>query len=256
MNHMHDTVGKGADGREKLTAYHHPDAIAQRLSSQPRQSYLKDLVFGAMDGTVTTFAMVAGVAGAGADVRIALVLGLANLFADGFSMASGNFLSARTVRDELENARRMEERHIDLVPDGEREEVRQIFQAKGFSGEILDEIVRIITRNRKRWVETMLVEEHGLPLETHSPRMTALVTFFAFCVAGAVPLVPLLFYMDSKMTDTVFWLSITGTAAGFVLVGILKSFVLKTNTIRSVLETVILGGLAASIAFAVGYIFR
>jgi VIT1/CCC1 family predicted Fe2+/Mn2+ transporter len=253
---MHDHVGKAADGREKLTAYHHPDAIAQRLSSQPKQSYLKDMVFGAMDGTVTTFAMVAGVAGAGADVRIALILGLANLFADGFSMASGNFLSARTVRDVLDKARRMEEHHIDMVPDGEREEVRQIFQAKGFTGDVLDEIVRIITRNRKRWVETMLVEEHGLPLETHSPRMTALVTFFAFCAAGAVPLVPLLFYMDSRMTDTVFGLSIAGTGAAFVLVGVLKSYVLKTNMLRSVFETVVLGGLAASIAFAVGYVFR
>lgn len=252
---MHDKVVKGPGGKARLEAVHHPDAIAERLAGQPRASYLKDAVLGSVDGTVTTFAIVAGVAGAAADIRIALVLGIANLLADGFSMAAGNFLSARTVRDELEKARKLEEHHIDQVPEGEREEIRQIFQAKGFSGEILDEIVRIITRNRKRWIETMLVEEHGLPLDTPSPRLAAGVTFTAFCAAGVIPLLPLIF-ADGFLTSSVFTFSAVATGFGFILIGMLKSVVLRSNLVRSVLETLVLGGLAAAIAFGVGWLFR
>ena len=117
-----------------------------------------------MDGTVTTFAVVAGVAGAGLPRGVAIILGMANLLADGFSMAAGNYLSTKTDRELVDRARRVEEMHVEQVPDGEREEVRQIFAAKGFEGQILDEIVNVITTDRRRWVDTMLTEELGLRL--------------------------------------------------------------------------------------------
>ncbi len=147
---------------------HTPAAIRRRLRSATEHSYLRDFVLGAMDGTVTTFAVVAGVAGAGLPSSVAIVLGLANLLADGFSMAAGNYLSTKTDRELVDRARRIEEMHVEQVPDGEREEVRQIFAAKGFEGSILDEIVNVITTDRRRWVDTMLTEEHGLRLESPS----------------------------------------------------------------------------------------
>ncbi|MGH8978267.1 MAG: VIT1/CCC1 transporter family protein, partial [Acidimicrobiia bacterium] len=70
-----------------LVASHTPEAIAARLRIGPRRSYLRDLVYGAIDGTVTTFAVVAGVRGASLEATILVILGIANLVADGFSMA-------------------------------------------------------------------------------------------------------------------------------------------------------------------------
>src|SRR5207253_8566578 len=109
---------------------HTADAIRARLSKPPRQSYLRDWVYGGIDGSVTTFAVVSGVAGAHLSPTVILILGVANLAGDGFSMAASNYSATRTEREELETLRRIEERHIDEHPEGEREEVRQIFAAK------------------------------------------------------------------------------------------------------------------------------
>ena len=94
---------------DPLDAEHTPAAIRRRLRSATEHSYLRDFVLGAMDGTVTTFAVVAGVAGAGLPSGVAIVLGIANLLADGFSMAAGNYLSTKTDRQLVDRARRIED---------------------------------------------------------------------------------------------------------------------------------------------------
>ncbi|MBL8827572.1 MAG: VIT1/CCC1 transporter family protein, partial [Planctomycetaceae bacterium] len=153
---------------DRLAAQHTPEAIAARVSAATQHSYLGDGVLGAIDGTVTTFAVVAGSAGAELSAGVAIILGLANVFADGLSMAVGNYLSTRTEHELLESMRRDEETHIALIPGGEREEIRQIFAGKGFDGELLDRVVDVITGDERRWVDTMLTEEHGLRLQSPS----------------------------------------------------------------------------------------
>jgi vacuolar iron transporter family protein len=131
---------------------HTPANIQARLSEPPRPSHLRDFIYGGIDGTVTTFAVVAGVEGADLAASIVIILGFANLIADGFSMAVSNFLATRAEMQEMELAREEEEREIEHSPEGEREEIRQIFARKGFEGDDLDRAVDVITSNRGVWV--------------------------------------------------------------------------------------------------------
>lgn len=235
-----------------LEATHTPAAIRSRLERGGGPSYLRDFLFGAVDGTVTTFAVVSGVAGAGLSSVVIVILGTANLLADGFSMAAGNFLGARADGQLRDKLRRMEEQHIADYPEGEEEEVRQIFLQKGFAGEDLERAVRTITANRERWVETMLVEEHGLPSQGPEPWRAAAATFAAFVAVGATPLLPYLSGGLGWPVDAPFVWSSVLTAAAFFLTGAAKSGFVGQRWWISGLETLALGGAAASVAYIVG----
>src|SRR4026207_1738239 len=167
---------------------HSAEAIKQRLARGPGHNYLRDWIYGGIDGSVTTFAVVSGVAGARLSPWIILVMGFANLFADGFSMAASNYLGTKAEHDDLHRLEAVEKRHIDTSPAGDKEEVREIFRQQGFMGEDLSRIVQLITADRRRWVRTMLTEEYGLPYEVRSPWIAALSTFSAVLVCGIVPL--------------------------------------------------------------------
>ncbi|UEM19892.1 VIT1/CCC1 transporter family protein [Skermanella mucosa] len=226
---------------------HDPEAIRRRLSVRPEQSYLRDWVYGGIDGAVTTFAVVAGVVGAGLSARTVLILGAANLLADGFSMAASNYSGTKTERDDKDRLRAVEERHIDLVPEGELEEIRQIFRAKGFQGRGLEHAVETITADRGRWVETMLAEEYGLPAALRSPVKAAASTFLAFLICGFVPLLPFVFGLPAPVA-----LATGSTAAVFFAIGSVKSLWSLAAWWRSGLETLAIGMAAAALAYAAG----
>jgi VIT1/CCC1 family predicted Fe2+/Mn2+ transporter len=144
--------------RNRLKAEHSPEAVRRRLENRHGPGYLGDAVLGGIDGCVTTFAVVAGAVGAGFSRLVIVVLGFANLLADGSSMAVSNYQGTKSQRQQVEEARRGEERQIEEILEGEREEVRQIFAAKGFSGDTLDSVVEVITKDSGLWVDTMLAE--------------------------------------------------------------------------------------------------
>jgi VIT1/CCC1 family predicted Fe2+/Mn2+ transporter len=226
---------------------HKPEAIAARLSKGPKASYIRDWVYGGIDGAITTFAIVAGAIGAELANRYILILGIANLLADGLSMASANYFSTRSEIEEYEQMRRMEERHIDTVPDGEREEVRQIFAAKGFMGQDLERAVTVITAERERWVATMMAEEHGLPAVNRSAITSATATFVAFCLCGAVPLIPFVFDLPGAST-----LAAAMTGAVFFAIGSIRSRWSPKSWWLAGAETLTIGIAAASVAYLVG----
>lgn len=230
---------------------HSSAEIAARLADGPKANYLRDWVYGGIDGAVTTFAIVAGVVGADLSARVVLILGAANLLADGFSMAAGNYSATKAERDDHERLRRMEERHIRLVPEGEREEIRQLFQAKGFEGADLDRAVEVITSSTTRWVDMMMAEEHGVPLVTRSPITAGLATFAAFLVCGLVPLLPFVAGFAASVL-----LSVTMTAVVFFAIGSLKSRWSTASWWWSGAETLLIGLGAASVAYVVGVILK
>jgi VIT1/CCC1 family predicted Fe2+/Mn2+ transporter len=226
---------------------HTPVGIRARLSKPPSVSYLSDLVYGGIDGAVTTFAIVAGVIGAGMNARVILILGVANLLADGFSMAAGNYSGTKTQIDERRQLEFVERRHIRDHPSGEREEVRQLLAAKGLSGQTLDEAVAAITADETRWVAFMLSDEYGLPSAARQPLPAALATFAAFAICGAIPLLPFLFGLPNPFEQ-----SSLMTGCVFFAIGSIKSRWALTSWWRSGLETLAIGALAAVVAYAVG----
>ncbi|HKX82225.1 MAG TPA: VIT1/CCC1 transporter family protein [Nitrososphaera sp.] len=220
---------------------------------------LEEFVYGATDGAVTTFAVVAGVVGASLSPSIVLILGFANLLADGFSMAVGNYLATKARREYIEKARRREEWEIVNKVDQERQEVRDIYANKGFKDDLLEDIVRIITSRRKVWVDTMMREELGLIEDGRRPRDAAVTTFAAFNAVGLIPLLPFtILYAVGSITsvDDAFVYSVGFTAAAFFLIGIVKGRTVQRPLLRSGLSTLSIGAIAAAVAYVVGYLLN
>lgn len=240
-----------------LQSEHEPDAIRLRIGGAAAHSYMGDAVLGAVDGAITTFAIVTGVVGAELSSSIVLILGVANLLADGFSMAVSNFLGTRTHAEAVAKRRTEEEWQIDVIPEGETAEVREIFHQKGFEGEVLDHIVEVITSDRELWVNTMLQDEHGLQLEGPSARKAGVVTFVAFAAAGAMPLLSFAVaaIFDISIGNEFLWSALI-TGATFFVVGAMKSRFVETHWLRSGIETLLVGGVAAALAFGVGFGLR
>lgn len=241
------------DAVGRLRREHTPAAVADRLARQPDHSYLRDFVYGAIDGTVTTFAVVAGVAGAGLRSSVVIILGVANLIADGFSMATSNFLGARTERQQHDRARADEQHQIALYPEGEREEIRQILAAKGLTGRTLDEAVDAVTSDVERWVDVMVTDELGLAPQLPNAPRAASTTFVAFVAVGLLPLLP--FIVTSllpRATAQPFSWSAAMTAAAFFVVGAVKGRLVEQQPLRSGLEVLAVGGAAAVLAYVAG----
>lgn len=230
---------------QKLEHGHAPGEISERLSDKLTASYLRDWVYGGIDGAVTTFAVAAGVAGANLPPAIVLILGGANLMADGFSMAAANYSGTKAERDDFERLLAVEKRHIALVPDGEREEIRQAFARKGFSGDALEKIVATISSNEAGWAQTMMLEEYGLTPVLRSPLAAAATTFAAFALFGSIPLIPYL------LGSGFLW-SILATGGAFLAIGAAKSRWSLQSPLRSSFETLLIGGAAAVLAYVVG----
>jgi vacuolar iron transporter family protein len=222
-----------------------------------RGKYLKDYVYGALDGIVTTFAIVSGIEGAGMAAGVVLILGFANLFADGISMAFANYLSTKSDLEYIRREKERESWEIDNLPDAEKDEIRQIFKRKGFTGKDLDRAVAIITSDKKVWLETMMLEELGLNEYDKTPVSSGLATFGAFILAGLAPLTVFIAALFLPwLQDKAFFISMVLSALVLFGVGSLRTLVTGVNWVRSGTEMLVMGMLAASVAYGIGHILR
>ena len=214
--------------------------------------YIKDIVYGANDGIITTFAIVAGSFGADLPSKVILILGFANLLADGFSMAASNFLGSRSERDLFKKEEKRELSEVETVPDKERDEIKEIFLAHGFENAASEELVRLVSGNKKFWIDFMMKYELGMHDAGHGNEWKgALLTFIAFIMAGSLPIMPFVFIDVGQAS---IWYSVTATAISLFLVGSARYWFTSVNWFLSGLEMLLVGGIAAGVSYFVGYI--
>ncbi len=156
-------------------------------------SNIRDLVFGFGDGVNTSLGIVSGVGGAAVAADIVILATLIGMFTGAKAMAVQNYLAVKSQREILESEIKREEFEIENVPDKERQEIEDVYMAKGFRGDDLRRVVHKITSDKDVWLKTMLTEELGLNLEiVGSPLKGALVMFGAFLLGGILPILPVL----------------------------------------------------------------
>lgn len=204
-----------------------------------------------IDGIVTTFAIVAGVKVAELSKATFSILGLSNIIADGLSMAVSNYLGTKAQNDQRRLISEYESAQIDADPEGEKEEIKQIFIAKDFTDHLLDEAVLLVTKNRKQWVNTMLHEEYGPPSSETNPLKAGLNTFISFLLFGLIPLIPYLFELQQDFTVNIIF-----TGVAFFILGSIKSKWSLEAAWVSGFKTLLHGPLAASFAFIIGWLLR
>ncbi|TSC72062.1 MAG: hypothetical protein G01um101470_418 [Parcubacteria group bacterium Gr01-1014_70] len=216
--------------------------------------YLKDIVYGANDGIITTFAVVAGVAGAGLDSSVVVLLGFANLLADGFSMAVSNYLGSKSGRDYAMYERRTEELELRHEPEEEFAEMTGYLRRKGYVKKDAESLLPLLSKNKEFWLDIMMREELGIgpPEKNGQSVRSATATFFAFVIAGAIPLLP--YVLVSR--DSFFALAIAGTAASLFVVGALRTLLTNHRWYLAGFEMLFVGGIAACIAYSIGYFAR
>jgi vacuolar iron transporter family protein len=240
------------DVSQKVNVEHRAIQKRREMHRRFAGGYIGDFVYGANDGIITTFAVVSGVIGASLAPYIVIILGVANLIADGISMAAGNYLSIKSRKQYEDMERRTEYSEIEQYPEEEREEIREAYRKKGFEGEALEQIVTTITSNKDLWVKEMLIEELEIVTEEdESAWKNALVTFVAFVIAGSIPLIPYVFGFGSA-----FVVSIVFAGIALFTVGALRSLVTSLHWFRSGLQILIVGGAAGALSYIIGAALR
>jgi len=217
-------------------------------------TYIGDFVYGANDGIITTFAVVAGAAGAFLPAGVVIILGLANLIADAFSMGASNFLSLRSQRDFVKMQRGREEWEIENYPEVEKQETREIVKHWGFPQDIVEPAVEAISSDKQKWASFLMREELDLQEDSSaSPSSHGIATFGAFVVAGAIPLLPYFFGGEPQQQFL-----ISGILAGatFFVVGAARTLVNEGNILKAGLEMLLVGGIAAVVAYGIGFAIK
>ncbi len=233
--------------------------LAREHTISPFTTYIKEIVYGGTDGIVTTFAIVAGFAGAQTNPAAKLPLftillfGFANLFADGVSMSLSNFMSSRSEKDVYKNAKEKERHEVLHNSEMEKLETVAILTKKGFTKKQARDLVEIYATNPTYWTDFMMNHELELPNpEGNNAVFMALATLLSFLMFGFIPLSPYVF-LGERST---FGLSILATALALSILGVIRWRVAQQSALRSIGEVLFLGGTAAVTAYFVGLFFR
>ena len=211
---------------------------------------IKNLVFGVQDGALTTLGVVTGITGAAVDNSLIVLAGVVSLITEAISMGMGEYISSKSEIEVYNHETELEKKEMEEVPEIERQEIVDIYKAKGFSGKLLDQIVRKITSDKRLWLNTMLREELGFPEKFESPAKLGAIMFVTSLIGGIIPILPYLFMRAADALP----LSIATTAAALFVTGASKTIVTKGNWLKGGIEMMLIGMLVAFIGYSIGSI--
>lgn len=219
--------------------------------------FLKDAVYAANDGIITTFAVVAGVVGASFveasfEPVVILVLGFANLFADGISMASGNYLGTKSEKDLYSKKKSQYQHLLEENKEKYKERIEKFLRDKGYSDQDVSGLAELITHNKKFALEFMMHEEIGLvEQEETRPLNGALVTLVAFMAAGLIPLIPYILFAND---GNAFLYASIFTGIALFVIGATRSIFTDRPWPIAGFEMFFVGGIAAIFAYGIGFV--
>jgi len=214
--------------------------------------FIGSFIYGGLDGILTTFAIVGGVVGSNLGIHVIVIIGVSNVFADALAMAAGDYLSTKSEMEYNAAERQREEWEVENNPEGEKLEMEEIYVEKGLAQEDAKQMVEILCRNKKAWVDVMMVEELGIVAEDENPMKNALVTFGSFTVVGFLPLLPFILGYNSGSVMGLFWVSVFLTFGSLFGLGAVKTIVTGGNPYKAGAEILVIGGIAAIVAFVIG----
>lgn len=210
---------------------------------------VRDVVLGMSDGLTVPFALAAGLSGAVEDTSIIVTAGLAEIAAGAIAMGLGGYLAARTEAEHFYSERKREERETIEIPEEEAEEVAEFFRGYGVPADQVKGVVDAIRSDRKRWVDFMMKFELGL--EAPNPkraRNSACAIAISYVLGGLVPLSP---YLLIHARPKALLASVVITAVALFVFGYIKGNFTVARPFRSAYQTLVVGSLAAAVAFAI-----
>ena len=210
---------------------------------------IRDIVIGMSDGLTVPFALAAGLSGAVSTTVLVVTAGLAEIAAGSIAMGLGGYLAARTDREHYQSEEARERREIVELPERERQEVEDIVRTWGIDGEAMDKAVTAITKDHEKWLDFMMKYELGL--ETPDPkraRNSSLTIGISYIVGGLIPLSP---YIFIHLPSHALWVSVIATLAALFIFGWVKGKFTGAKPVKSALQTMLVGGIAAFVAYAV-----
>lgn len=215
---------------------------------------IKQITFGMNDGVVSIFALLAGMAGAGQEAKTILITLVAATVAGALSMAAGEFISGKSEADYFNHEVEQESLEIELCPEIEKEELRRIYRAKGLKGDLLNQVVNEISKDKTQWVKEMVIDELGVTELEHGAELKSSgIIFVAFVMGACFPTLPYLFLIGSDLpSQTMFIIATSVTVGGLFLAGALKRFVTGVNWIKSGFEMLAVGFFAFSVSYLIG----
>lgn len=219
--------------------------------------YIRSVIFGGFDGIITTFSIVAGAHGSNSGTIAVVIIGLSGVIADGLSQSMADFLSSKAERNVQRAKKRKEIERIEKNPSDERDQLIGHYKDKGVTSPDAKLMTSIISKNKKAWVDVMMVEKLGFLENEENPIKGALATFISFLVFGLFPLLPYIIALIASIeSDWVFYCSFGASAVVLFLLGLLKGWFSGGNLLKNGLETLIIGVFAAIAAYSIGVAFE
>jgi VIT1/CCC1 family predicted Fe2+/Mn2+ transporter len=247
--------------KQKVHAHHPQIVVKHQEKANNTGEQLSEIILGGQDGLVNTLGVILGLAAASSDLRIVVAGGLAGAIAEAVSMGAVGYTSKVAERDFYLSELKREQREIEEMPHEEIQEIRDIYERKGFKGDLLESVVKVVTADHQVWLDTMMQEELKLaPVEDSQPMKSAFLIGLSAFFGSVVPMLPFMIFYGLGMRDSVsvfnaIMIALGLSALTLFAVGVIKSYLTVGKWYKSGFQMLIIGIVSALVGYLIGMAF-